>query len=84
MASLVTLDPKEEVDFTHLRDLLAVTDGNLGAHLQKLEEAGYIKVTKTFVGRKPKTFLSASVKGRRAFDDHVEALYAILREVKEP
>lgn len=84
MASLVTLAPRDEVDFTHLRDLLGVTDGNLGAHLQKLEEAGYIKVTKTFVSRKPRTFLSASTKGRSAFGKHVEALHAILRDVKEP
>jgi DNA-binding MarR family transcriptional regulator len=84
MASLVALEPKDEVDFTHVRDLLDVTDGNLGAHLQKLEEAGYIRVNKTFVGRKPRTFLSASARGRRAFEEHVEALYAILRGVKEP
>jgi DNA-binding MarR family transcriptional regulator len=78
MASLVTLGPEEEVDFTHLRDMLEVTDGNLGAHIQKLEEAGYIKVNKTFVGRKPRTFLSASSKGRGAFHAHVDALRAIL------
>ena len=42
MAALVTLEPGNEVDFTYLRDLLEVTDGNLGAHLRKLEEAGYI------------------------------------------
>ena len=78
MASLVTIEPKEQVEFTHLRDLLIVTDGNLGAHLQKLEETGYIRVEKTFVGRKPRTFLSASVKGRIAFHDHVEALKQII------
>ena len=51
MAALVTLAPGAEVDFTYLRDLLDVTDGNLGAHLRKLEEAGYIAVNKTFVVR---------------------------------
>ena len=55
MAALVTLGPNEEVDFTYLRDLLEVTDGNLGAHLRKLEEAGYIAVNKAFVERKPHT-----------------------------
>ena len=40
MASLVTLDPTDQVDFTYLRELLDVTDGNLGAHLQKLEAGG--------------------------------------------
>ena len=46
MAALVTLEAGNEVDFTYLRDLLQVTDGNLGAHLRKLEEAGYISVNK--------------------------------------
>ena len=78
MACLDTLKPKEQVDFVYLRDLLEVTDGNLGAHLQKLEEAGYIGVKKRFVGRKPKTFISATTKGRAAFGGHVEALKRII------
>jgi len=78
MASLVALSDREKVEFTHLRDLLKATDGNLGAHLIKLEEAGYVKVDKTFVGRKPKTYISATSKGRSAFEDHVEALKKIL------
>lgn len=78
MASLVTLNSKEQLDFARLRDLLRVTDGNLGAHLLKLEEAGYIRVEKTFVARKPRTFLSATAKGRSAFEEHVDALEAII------
>jgi DNA-binding MarR family transcriptional regulator len=79
MAALVTLEPTNEVDFTYLRDLLEVTDGNLGAHLRKLEEAGYIAVNKLFVERKPRTFISATTEGRRVFQEHVEALEAILK-----
>ncbi|MCA9425203.1 MAG: transcriptional regulator, partial [Candidatus Omnitrophica bacterium] len=78
MASLVSLSDKEKVEFTHLRDLLELTDGNMGAHLIKLEEAKYVKVEKTFVGRKPKTYIHATSKGRSAFEDHVEALKKIL------
>ena len=78
MASLVALGPADEVDFTWLRDRLELTDGNLGAHLMKLEEAGYIRVEKRFVARKPKTFLSATHKGRGAFEDHIAALRAII------
>jgi DNA-binding MarR family transcriptional regulator len=78
MAALVTLGSDEEVDFTYLRDLLEVTDGNLGAHLRKLEEAGYIDLNKLFVERKPRTFVSATKKGRKVFDEHVEALESIL------
>ena len=79
MSALVSLEPANEVDFTYLRDLLEVTDGNLGAHLRKLEEANYISVNKTFVERKPRTFIAASDEGRRVFKEHVEALEAILR-----
>jgi DNA-binding MarR family transcriptional regulator len=79
MAALVTLEPTAEVDFTYLRDLLEVTDGNLGAHLRKLEEAGYIAINKTFVERKPRTFISTTPKGRTVFDEHVAALESILK-----
>jgi DNA-binding MarR family transcriptional regulator len=79
MAALVALEPNSEVDFTYLRDLLDVTDGNLGAHLRKLEEAGYITINKTFVERKPRTYVAASDEGRKVFQEHVKALEAILK-----
>ena len=79
MAALVSLKPGDEVDFTYLRDLLEVTDGNLGAHLRKLEEAGYIVIIKTFVERKPRSFISATAEGRRVFQEHVNALESILK-----
>jgi DNA-binding MarR family transcriptional regulator len=79
MAALVTLEPTNEVDFTYLRDLLEVTDGNLGAHLRKLEEAGYISVNKVFMERKPHTYVSATAAGRKVFQEHVAALESILK-----
>ena len=79
MAALVALEPDNEVDFTYLRELLAVTDGNLGAHLRKLEEAGYIAVNKTFVDRKPRTYVAATGEGRKVFQQHVAALESILK-----
>ena len=79
MAALVTLEPSDEVDFTYLRDLLEVTDGNLGAHLRKLEEAGYIAVNKVFVERKPHTYISVTALGRKVFTAHVAALESILK-----
>lgn len=82
MSSLVALDQDEQVEFTYLRDLLKLTDGNLGAHLTKLEEAGYIKIEKTFVARKPRTFVSATGKGRDAFEGHVVALKEIIHSEK--
>ncbi len=80
MAALVTLEGGNEVDFSYLRDLLKVTDGNLGAHLRKLEEAGYIAVNKTFVERKPRTFVAATAEGRKVFQEHVTALESILKK----
>jgi DNA-binding MarR family transcriptional regulator len=79
MAVLVTLDQGDEVDFTYLRDLLEVTDGNLGAHLRKLEEFGYIIANKTFVERKPRTYVTATTEGRKVFQEHVAALESILK-----
>jgi DNA-binding MarR family transcriptional regulator len=79
MAALVTLEPGIEVDFSYLRELLQVTDGNLGAHLRKLEEAGYIAVNKTFVERKPRTYVSTTDAGRKVFQEHVRALESILQ-----
>src|SRR5512136_407100 len=79
MAALVALEAGNEVDFTYLRDLLKVTDGNLGAHLRKLEEAGFIAVNKVFVDRKPRTFVAATASGREVFREHVAALESILK-----
>ena len=79
MAALGSLAPREQVDFSYLKEKLDLTDGNLGAHLRALEEAGYITVEKTFVDRRPKTFLAASAAGRKAFAAHVAALQAILK-----
>lgn len=78
MAALATLGDDAQVDFAYLRELLKVTDGNLGAHLQKLEEAGYIRLEKAFVSRKPRTFVAPTYRGLDAFQKHVDALKSIL------
>lgn len=82
MSSLVSLDRNEQVNFTYLRKLLKLTDGNLGAHLIKLEDAGYIKSKKSFVARKPRTFIKATGKGRDAFTEHIAALKKIIHSGK--
>lgn len=79
MATLVAAGGRRRLDFTFLRDQLELTDGNLGAHLRKLEDADYVEVIKTFVGRKPRTYVRATAAGRRAFASHVSALEAVLR-----
>jgi DNA-binding MarR family transcriptional regulator len=78
MAALCQLSPRQQVDFTFLKEKLNLTDGNLGAHLFALEEKKYIAVEKMFVGRRPKTFLAATAAGRHAFDAHAAALRSIL------
>jgi DNA-binding MarR family transcriptional regulator len=83
MSSLVTLESGEQIDFVHLRQILDLTDGNLGAHLSKLESAGYVEVEKTFIARKPRTFIKATGKGRDAFDEHIAALKKIIRGPKK-
>jgi len=83
MSAIVALDPGEQIDFIYLRNLLKVTDGNLGAHLAKLEEAGYIRIEKTFVARKPRTFIIASDKGRDAFSSHIAALRQIIKDTQK-
>ena len=78
MAALTALPADAQMDFVTLRKMLDLTDGNLSVHLRKLEDAGYVRVEKVFVGRKPRTFLQATPAGRQAFDAHVQALQEIL------
>ncbi len=78
MSVLVDLGPGDEVDFTYLKKLLGLTDGNLGAHLSKLEQAGYIRIKKMFVDRKPRTYVQISGKGRDAYEAHVRVLKQII------
>jgi DNA-binding MarR family transcriptional regulator len=68
-----------EATFPELKELLGLTQGNLGAHLRNLEEAGYVEVRKEFVGRKPQTSASLTDAGRKAFEKHVAKLEAILK-----
>jgi len=82
MASLVALGVGEQMEFVYLRELLKLTDGNLGGHLAKLEDAKYVKVEKTFIARKPKTFVAATDRGRDAFSEHVKALRDIIGKKK--
>ncbi|MCG3135199.1 MAG: hypothetical protein HMLKMBBP_02705 [Planctomycetes bacterium] len=68
-----------EATFSELRELLSVTQGNLGIHLRKLEEAGYVAVEKEFVDRKPRTTCRLTRRGRAALLAHVAALDAAVR-----
>ena len=72
----------EEVSFNDLKTMLDVTDGNLASHLVNLEENGYIKVHKGFIGRKTNTTYSVTRNGEKAFSDHIAALENMIKGVK--
>jgi DNA-binding MarR family transcriptional regulator len=75
MSVLMTADSAQ---FTYLKEVLKTTDGNLSVHLRKLEDAGYIRVEKKFVRRKPQTLCRITSKGRKAFERYVEVLERII------
>lgn len=78
LALLSLLSTVEEAEFTWLRAKTNSTDGNLGAQLLKLEEAGYVEVEKKFVMRKPQTLYRMTEAGRRALTEYVQALKQLL------
>ena len=80
LALLSLLSGIEEAEFTWLRSKTGSTDGNLGAQLAKLEEAGYVAVEKKFVQRKPQTLYRMTEAGRTAFIEYVQALKQLLGE----
>ena len=78
LALLSLLSGVEEAEFTWLRAKTSSTDGNLGAQLIKLEEAGYVKMEKKFVHRKPQTLYRMTESGRAALSQYVQALRQLL------
>lgn len=72
----------EEISFNDLKQLLEVTDGNLATHLVTLEENGFIKVHKGFIGRKTNTTYSITRQGEKTFSDHITALENMIKGVK--
>jgi len=79
LAVMSVLSVRDETEFNELKKLLGVTDGNLATHIAVLERHRYLKVKKTFRGKKPRTAYAATETGRRAFAEHVAALEQIIR-----
>lgn len=75
MSILLSVD---EADFVYLKEQTNATAGNLSVQLDKLSEAGYIEVEKSFVGKKPRTVCRMISKGREAMAEYVEALKGYL------
>lgn len=72
----------ERIDFSFLKEFLAVTDGNLASHLKALEKEAFIGLEKSFIDRKPNTRYFMTKKGKTAFDDHLGALERLIRSQK--
>ncbi|MBB4931631.1 DNA-binding MarR family transcriptional regulator [Lipingzhangella halophila] len=71
---VATLAAASRADFKFVRDTVEITDSALSKQVSVLEKAGYVAVTKTSLGRRPRTWLSLTAEGRRAFERHVRAL----------
>ena len=76
-----TLMVNEEINFNDLKQLIAVTDGNLASLIKPLEESGYIKVNKGFIGRKTNTVYKVTKAGKKAFQNHLDALEKMIKSI---
>ena len=74
------LSTAESANFNELKEKLQTTDGNLSVHLRKLEDAGFVAVTKTFQGRKPMTRASMTAPGREAFVAYLDAMSGLVAD----
>lgn len=74
----VLLARHDEISFARFKRQLELTDGNLGAQLRKLEDAGYLSLRRDFVDRKPVTWYQLTSAGRKALDCHLGALQAMI------
>lgn len=69
----------EKMDFNNLKKMLEVTDGNLASHIIALENNKFIKINKSFIGKKPNTSYSVTSSGRKAFNEHLDALEKLIK-----
>ncbi len=76
-----TLMVNDEINFNDLKQLIDVTDGNLASHIKSLEDSGFIKVKKGFIGRKTNTTYAATKPGQRAFQEHLVALEKMIKSI---
>lgn len=82
LAIMATLAGVESLEFNQLKAELALTDGNLSTHATALERAGYVTITKAFEGKKPKTTIAMTPKGRTALERYIGLLKGILDKAK--
>ncbi|MEA3502752.1 MAG: transcriptional regulator [Actinomycetota bacterium] len=80
---LAVLAEADHVTFTYLKKTLHLTDGNLGRHLEVLENAGYIETDKRFIGRRPQTTMKATPAGRDAYEAELDVLRALVQRTAD-
>ncbi len=73
----------DTLSFNDLKSLLEITDGNLSVHARKLEDAGYVRCTKSFVGRQPRTEFKLTSAGRRALETYLEQMESVIRTARD-
>lgn len=83
LAIVSALASAQSLTFNELKDLLTITDGNLSVHARKLEEAGFVVCEKTFVDRVPRTEFKLTRAGRRALDEYLDHMEALIQQVRE-
>jgi DNA-binding MarR family transcriptional regulator len=83
MAIMSLLAANDSLSFTELRDALRLTDGNLTTHIKKLQQAGYVAVTKAYLKKRPITTSALTKEGRKAFEKYVKLLEDIVAQTKD-
>lgn len=73
----------ESVDYVFLMNLTGLSWGNLATHMNKLEQAGYIEIQKTFEGKKPKSTIRLSERGREAFTIYKRTMQKVLDDLPD-
>ena len=67
------------VEFSTMKEMLDITDGNLASHISALEKLEYVEVRKQFIGKKPNTMYGVTKSGKKAFNQHLDTLEKILK-----
>lgn len=83
LAIVSALTVNEQLSFSDLKGLLDISDGNLSVHARKLEDAGYVKCTKSFVGRQPRTEFKLTAAGRRALETYLDRMEEVIRATRK-
>lgn len=82
VGAAVLLARHDRLSFSRLKELLNETDGNLGANMRRLEDAGYVNVRKEFQDRRPVTWYALAPKGRRALSQHLTGLGQLIERAR--